>query len=98
VLAAVAPLVPRLVAAHAPLLEAAGEELLLWGPDADPSAGAGALLPPRELLGAGADAGGGSFVFGAVTPADALPVVPLVAIVPGARRRGRARRSRGLAR
>ncbi len=84
VLAAVAPLVPRLLAARAPLLEAAGEELLLWCPDADPSAGGGALLPPRELLGEGADAGGGSFVFGPVAPADALPVVPLVAIVPGA--------------
>jgi two-component system phosphate regulon sensor histidine kinase PhoR len=76
--------VSRLLAARAPLLEAAGEELLLWCPDADPSAGGGALLPPRELLGEGADAGGGRFVFGAVAPADALPVVPLVAIVPGA--------------
>jgi len=97
VLSAAAPLAARLAAQREPLLEAAGDEVLLWFPDAAGDAGTGALVPPRELVGTNADAGGGTFVFGAAAPADALPVVPLVAIVPGAPpRAGTFAGSRGL--
>ena len=95
VLASVDPLAPRLARAREPVVEALGDELLLYYPDhsaaADaPVAGVGALVPPRELVGAAPD-GGGRFLFGgarespgrvADSSSDGIPVVPLISIVP----------------
>jgi signal transduction histidine kinase len=99
VLASVDPLVPRLASAREPVVEALGDELLLYYPErtaagatADASgSGQGALVPPRELVAAAPD-GGGRFLLGGAREAasgtgadslsDAIPVVPLISIVP----------------
>jgi signal transduction histidine kinase len=91
VLASVDPLVPRLASAREPVLEALADELLLYFPDVAPGGGQGALVPPRELVAAAPD-GGGRFLLGGAREAasgtgadslsDAIPVVPLISIVP----------------
>lgn len=95
VLASVDPLVARLMNAREPVVEALGDEVLVHYPERSAGAetaatGVGALVPPRELVGA-APEGGGRFVFGgsressghtAEPPPDAIPVVPLISIVP----------------